>query len=101
MDICKEKYHKRTSISFKTNIRIESYQLFHKTHGDHKNQHHISLKQKNMSPTRKGLCKFTASTQYQKEEFIIDTGIISLQVAFDDLSTQDSLLKQSWQLLCH
>lgn len=78
MDIwAKEKYHKGKGgcISSKTNFKTEPYQLFHKTHGDHKNQRHISLKQMNMSPARYSKHRVNASDQCPKEKEIISMGI--------------------------
>ena len=63
-----------TSIYSETNFKIESYQLSHKIHGDHKNQHRISLKQKNMSPIRKSKYKLTTSTQCPKKGIYYEYG---------------------------
>ena len=80
-----EAFPKKKKKKKKKNFKIESYQLSHKTHEDHKNQHHILLKQKNTSPTRKSKYNLTTSTQCPKKGIIMDMETISSQVALDDL----------------
>ena len=83
-------------------FKINSYQLFHRTHEDHKTQHHISPMQTYMTPKKKYCYKCSIPTKnHKRKNKIYNRNHISLQVTSHVLSIQDNLLKQNWQLLCH